>query len=322
MKTYFIFSSDRPRAVRINGKFYGKAEKEGFKIAYDDEIAPFVELCPITSDEDDCPLSFFADEKFLSSSHKNVAVTDLKGGFLIRNLTFPVERDFKLLAQNRINGSTITVFNDNGIKISMETGNDSFIESLPFLPSAISLSEAIIDGTNVAIISTEASNEDFENKMLAVYSLGKSPERLFFAEVTDFSTYGGLTVNTARRDVSKHVVCDELHFKDGKLVPTNRKIKSDNLFDPTALRKEVRSYAFFEELSVGGDVSVYLSDDMNEKKEKLREYLGNYIGVFPPTEEKYADFVGLLYKRAENLYFAEYFSPIYENEKIVNVIKK
>ena len=186
IKTYFIFSSDHPCAVKINGKLLGKAEKEGLKITYDEKIAPFVELCPVTSDDYNCALSFFADEKFLSSSHKNLAVTDLKGGFLIRNITCPTERDFKALAQSRINDSTITVFNDNGIKISIENGNCSFIESLPVQSSAISLLETKIDGVSVAIVSAQPLSEKFsDKKILAVYSLQKSPERLFCTEVTD-----------------------------------------------------------------------------------------------------------------------------------------
>lgn len=323
IKTYFVFSSDYPCAVRINSEFIGKTEKDGLKVIYDNGVAPFVELCPVTADADAFALSFFADEKFLSSSHKKLAVTDLKGGFLIKNLTIPTEREFKAFAQSKINDKTVTVFNDNGVKISIENGNCSFIESLPFPSSAISLSETVIDGVPVAIISAEILRDDLtDKKILAVYSLKNSPERLFCSEVSDFSIFEGLSVNIARHDVAKHVICDELHFKDGKLVPTNRKIQSDNLFDPSSLRKEVRSYAFFEELSVGGDISAYLSDDMNEKKDKLRGYLGTFIGVFPPTDENRCDCVGLLYKKAENLYYAEYFSPVYDNDKIINVIKK
>lgn len=313
---YFYFFSEYPAAVKLQGIYYGKIDRS-VKFCRLSYPLPLVEICPLTDAGN--YYTFFPDEKFLSAPPEYLSVTDLKGGYMLRFSASAKKDGFKILAQEKFSELSLTVFSDNGYKLSVETVNGSYIEELDFKPLSVTASMGVTG--NAGLLFCEFLTE--KGKILQVYKTA-DVTLLLKKEYVEFTVFeDGFALTEKLFDIAKHKIVYYFTF-DGKSVAENRakrEVTADGNFCPEDLVAGVIPYAFCEEFSVGGDYGYYLSDEIKENADKLGEYLGNFIGVTTPPAFKEQDRVGLVYKKGERTYSVEYFLFDLEGGKIVNVKK-
>ena len=127
---YFYFSAEYPAIIKLNGIYYGSITDTIKTCNFDNVDSPFIEVCPLSPRQ--TTVNFILDSSFLSYPPENVSVTDLKGGYLIKfNKTYNGS-EFSVVGQEKQSDFMATVFNDNGNKLSIETPNDFYAETLTF----------------------------------------------------------------------------------------------------------------------------------------------------------------------------------------------
>ena len=118
------------------------------------------------------------------------------------------------------------------------------------------------------------------------------------------------------------MICNHAYnASDGTVKETSRKVTANEKFNPENLPDFLIPYAFCEEFLCGGDFTRYLSDGIKENTDKLKGYLGEFIGVTtPPLFRDYKE-IGLIRKTTERKYSVDYYTFETEDKKINNIIK-
>lgn len=308
---YFYFSADYPAVLKVNGVYQGEITKSVKKVDVDCDCA-FIEFCPLVPTQKF--LSFLLNEQFILSPTENFAVTDLNGGYLIKGLKNHTYSDFRVLCQQKYNDAVVTVFTENTLKITIESTTDFLAETVAFSAYDAKIHRFDLDGSNFICIEFIG-----EQTLLAVYDLNLNKQ--FFRLVDGFSFDGGFTTTQKYFDIAKHAVTSTWGF-NGQFYEKNKNVCVKDSFTPTALSVDLLPYAFLEELLVGGDVSPYLTEQTLSVCDKLKEYLGEFIGVMPPPEFIESNYVGLIYAKSERNFYVNYIAFEFENLKICNAKKR
>ena len=121
----FYFISEFPAVIKINGVYCGKINKtiKSFDLLGD----TFVELCPLNRTEQ--PINFMLDHNFLSNPPDGTIITDLNGAFVINFMCISSFAPFSITAQQKFPFAVITVFRENGLKLSIETPHDFYAQT-------------------------------------------------------------------------------------------------------------------------------------------------------------------------------------------------
>ena len=310
---FFYFSSDFPAVIKLGGIYYGKLDRTVKHVNIDGDV-PFIEICPTVANERS--FNFFLDQEFLCSPPANVSVTDLKGGYLIkfeRNLFFP---QFKLIAQEKFPNALVTVFNENGLKISIETPNCFFIDTVPFITNSATIYNLNIDGKDCVAVFFNG-----EKNLVEVFSLSEKITKVFSRAVSSARFDCGLETEETFCDIAKHSVTSTWGFNQNSFIEKTRTVKKQKDFCLLDLNERIVPFAFLEELLVFGDVKEYLSTNLKDQSQKLYGFLGDFIGVFPPPIFRKIDEVGLIYPNGERKYKVEYFTFEIKNHLIYNIKK-
>lgn len=314
---YYYFSADYLSAIKINGIFKRKLTKgqQPF-ILTDKELGSpnqiFVELCPLNGDE--YPISFMLDNEFLSNPPKPIMIVDLKGGYFIKFLNLSRLAPFSVIAQHKLPYAIVTVFKENGLKISIETPNDFYAENLNFDCHDAKIMDFTLNGNQLIAI-------DFKGDINSChcYWLGDKITKVFCQEVQSFCTDNGFSTTQVFEDIRGHkVVCDWL-FDDRTMKIANRKISYEKDISIENLSDKIIGYAFLEEFLVGGEIKEFLCESMQDNARYLKDYFLEYIGVFPPPWFRDANEIALLYKKSQNTYYLNYYQFEIENKKIKNI---
>ncbi len=304
---YYYFGADFPAVLKINGIYYGSCYANAKFITTED--TPFVELCALN--EQGKSLSFVLDSEFLLCPRESVSVTDLDGGYFIKFELNCHGGEFKVVEQKRFSDSLVTVFNDNGLKISVESNSGFFAENFAFFEKDVEITHF----ETLPLVAVYFST----NKTLNVYLTTDGVKKVFSGQVSAYNINGDtLYTEETFVDMKKHVVKRHLKFTDGHFQILERTVDYKGFaFDKVS--KELLPYAFIEELLVGGDISEYLGQNMLENKSVLKEYLGDFLGVVPPPVFKEQDLVGLVYKDKKNRYKVKYLSCEIKDNLIENI---
>ena len=312
MDMYYYFSSEYPSAVKINGAFLGVISQE-VKFCSISEFGAFIEICSLLPTEPS--VNFLLTKEFLSSPPENISITDLKGGFLINCKPLNKGGMFAMLAQEKTDYAVVSVFIDNGLKVSLETPCDFFADEIPLSATSAEIKYFSVNNKPFVAI-TFISDKTY----LAVYSLNDKICKHLFLQVQDFSTENGLTTTEKRADMAKHVITTNWNT-DGEFKADSVSVTCADGFSATAIPISLVPYTFIEELLAGGDATVYLSDNVKRNADKLKGYLGEFIGVMPPPIFRDSAEVGLIYKSSRNIYEVCYFTFEFTENKIDNIIK-
>lgn len=308
----YYFSSEYLAAVKLNGAYLGLIDNSVTSIKIENENT-FLEICPINSNEH--ALNFILDYAFLSNPPSFACVTDLKGGYVIKFLKSYTGGEFKVLSQEKYDDLIATVYNENGIKISLETKNDFIIEPVPTDCDTVNLFRPELNKNLIAFA--------FYGKqtLLIVFNIDTKIEKVFFGLVDDFSFEKGLQTTENFLDIAKHSLVINWEFNGESFVEKERSLNKAENFNYLNLTERLLPYAFLEEFMLKGEFKVYLADNIVKNADNLFGFFGEYLGVMPPPLFRNFNEIGLIYRKTQNVYFVDYFSFQLENGKITSIKK-
>ena len=142
---------------------------------------------------------------------------------------------------------------------------------------------------------------------------------MFSDFVEDYSISDGLTTFQHLKDMAKHKNQTCWKIENNNLVPLNTSITRSQNFNLSTLPAPLIPFAFFEEVLCGGTFNEFLSENVLKNADKIKGYLGEFIGVMPPPLFRKPNEIGLIYKKDKNLYSVDYFSVTLKDNKIDNI---
>ena len=309
MQYYFI--SEFPAIIKVNGAYSGKIERAMKKFNLTEDA--FIELCPLNRTEQQ--MNFMLDSNFLTSPPEGIVITDLKGAFVISFVCLFSFAPFSIITQKKFPFAVVTVFRENGLKLSIETPTDFYTQTL-------FISDCEVNITPFSLNDKQFIAVHFLNSHLLTCFLLEDKITKVFSKTTNGVCFDfGLKTTHEFLDIAKHKLNIEWEYKDYSLTAKNTVIERDENYSVSSLSDSIIPYAFLEELLVGGNIDEFLSEDLKKNSNHLKGFFGEYIGVFPPPEFRSLDEVGLVFCKSEKEYYAEYFSFEIENKKIYNIKK-
>lgn len=312
---FYYFSSTIKSALKINGNFYGIIDLDIKPIKIESENA-FIELTPVNINAKS--ISFLLDDYFFSSPPSSIILTDLKGGYLIKFCPLKENNNFYIINQQKFDNLIATIFNENGLKLSLETPSDFYAQSFNLNFDSACIGQFQLNKHNFAYVSVE----NLENKkLLFVYSIENKIEKVFCREVDNFCVDNGFSTEENYLDIAKHKITSFWEFSDFSFKRTSFKIEKSQRFSINNLLDNIIPFAFLEDLLVNDKIEDYLSQNLLDNIEHLPTFFGDFLGVIPPPEFRSENEVGLIYSKNENSFYIEYFIFGVENKKI-NSIKK
>ena len=313
---YFYFFCDFPAVIKFQGVIFGTVDNS-VKFCNFEKPYPLTEICPLMGKGQN--FAFYLDDEFLNNPPINATITDLKGGYFIRLTKTEFNREFSIINQAKFRDATITVFTENGCKVSLETQTGFFAETLFFAPISAEFTHG--EGLNSNLIFAVMDCTD--KKILNVYGI-KENALLLSTEIDEFNiTPAGFTCTEKLKDIAKHEISREYFYShaDCAIKERDRKVKLSENFDREKLPASLIPYAFCEEFLCGGDFECYLAENVKENADKLGGFFGEFIGITPPPVFRNPKEIGFIYKLAERKYSVEYFTFELAEHKITNIKK-
>ena len=310
---YYYFSAKFCAVLKIDGVYHGQIDQKLKKIEIKN-CDSFIEICPLEVMQ--FPFSFILNEKFLFSPPNGVSVVDLKGGYLIEFNFLQDNSPFSILSQEKFSHAVITTFKENGLKISIETPNDFFAETIPFYCQSASITPFNL--SNKRLVAIQFIGKE---TLLNCYLLDGKVQKVFSRKIRDCSFNNGFKTTEEFLDIAKHKLTCSWGLDNDKIIKGEVSISTKENFCPSELKEHLIAYAFLEELLCGGEIGEYLADNIKENQTYLKEYFGEFLGVMPPPDFREFDEIGLIYKQSENKYKVEYFKFELKDKKIFNIIK-
>ena len=311
---YFYFCADYPAVIKLDGIYYGSITDTIKLLSVDSNCYPFVEVCSLSPKQP--TINFILDNNFIHNPPENVSITDMKGGYLIKLTSTFCGGEFSVINQTKTHDYITTVFNDNGYKLSIETPNDFFAESLPYKINTANFYNGT--GEYAKLLAVAINDNPI---ILNVYSLENKIKKIFCRSVCSFELNDKLTTTETFFDMAKHVRETCWDYKNKNLQERTVSVTKSPNFCTDKLPQKLIPYAFLEELFIGGDYKVYLSENVSKNADMLSEYFGAFIGIMPPPIFRFYEEVGVIYKKEEQQYYVEYFTFEFADGKISNIKK-
>lgn len=241
------------------------------------------------------PVQFFFDEAFLADPPDHVRLYYTREAVAVYVYDFPrAEALLRPLAQERLQGTLLTLYLQGGVQLSLENETGFHIVDLP---------DPFEQG-RIAQAGELFLIEAPENFCL----INRSGEVLVLSEGTVSEREPHVCAEVPFHDSLGHTAA--CTFEEGKL--TDCRIRTAR--KPTAA---TYALALFESALIGADCTPYLAENLTEKKDALGEYLGKYCSVVLTGS---AEVVGLVYERKPRVYDVRYFSVTLEEDgKISNI---
>lgn len=305
---FTFICAEYPFALKMNGILTPRRDGAAINTTERD-LLETVPLAPVM------PRGFFVDEPFMSASEPDVLKVDLRGGAFIKLLTPEEKTPFTAILQQKLNGALVTVYRENGLKLTAETANDAYICPLPRNLSDFHAEDAYLGGNRFIAVSAHASG--YEYLLLLATDGGLHPA--FESTVDGFSLDGELKTTTVYKDIAKHRAENSWVYSGGKFIPDKCTLSCGEHYSPNNLPIKLLPYAFCEALQSGDDLAPFISQALLNNADKLKSYLGEVVACIPPPTFRNKSEVGLVYKRGENLYECKYLTCEFEGRAICNV---
>lgn len=309
---YFYFSSKDQVAVRLSGGYFCVLGGDAVRVNLENPKNTLVEILPLNGKHDG--IYFLLDDNFLDSPINGVTVTDLKGAYAVSVSLSEKVDEFKVLFQERFNFGLATVFLDGNLKISIDTERESFVESLPIVTSNIKIETLSLYGENFIAVILEK-----DGYYISVYAVTSTLRRVFDGKFYDYRLSPDFTLIKKYSDIKKHKIELSFIYDGEKFIEKNRRVSHEK--EPKNLNQKIIPYAFLEDFLVGDSIDEYLSGNVLENKDKLKDYFGDFLGIAPPKDHRNINEVGLVYKKKENVYYIDYFTFEFDRDKICNLKK-
>ncbi len=312
---FYYFSSQIKCALKVNGIFYGIIDEQVKEINITKENA-YIELSPVNINAKS--ICFLLDQTFFNSPPPLIYLTDLKGGYLIKFCPLIENNAFYIIAQEKFENALVTLFNENGVKLSLETQKDFFAQSFMLNANCAQIGQFWLNNSPFVYINLETSAQ---KNQLIIYSIEDKIKQVFCRNIDSFNLENQLCTSENFYDIAKHKVTSFWDYQDNKLIRIDYKIEKSDKFNIENLSPKIIPYAFLEDLLVGDKIEDYLSQTLMENAKFLSDFFGNFLGIIPPPKFRDYNEIGLIYAKEENLYYTQYFIIETENKKIVNIKK-
>ncbi len=292
MKLYFLSST--PCVLRVGGAYFGQVgEFEKFaEITLKDNL--FAEFIP----QNALPVCFFLNEDLLFSPPNGVElyVTERGAAIFVREFP-PNDFSLKLIAQRRFENTLVTVFTQGETQVAIEDGKELFLSRLtPFSACEILHKDGVfLLKTSDLIYALNGRGEILLCKNYLAYT----------ATDDGFSLVCPLGDSLGRRSKESYTT------KNGTLARTEY-----SLLSPQGEENAPIAYAFFESVLIGGDFQTFLSDELKEKSDELKDFLGEFLSVVV-TDDPFK--AGIVKRRRERVFDVVYYQVETENGKITDI---
>jgi hypothetical protein len=311
MKVYFL--SSRPCILTLNGAYFGLTDT--FERSVD--ISPADNLFAQFTPENGLPVQFFLNENIRFHPPKGCEIYLLKNGLAVYAKDFPPsDLTLKTIAQEREDKTLVTVFRQGEIQLSIERSDGFFLATLPpsFEKTEITFYEEFL------LLNSQTE--------LAVFNL--KGKLLLLEKVNEFRIQDNELVATLPlSDLFFRTAECKWRFESDTLVQTAFSItqratfelglngrKSESTPASENIRDEILPYAFFESVLIGADYSHFLCDELKEKSNALKEFLGEYGSVVLTKNPRVC---GLVRKKAERLFEVDEYAVEIVDGKITDV---
>ena len=295
---YYYFSASYPAIIKINGIYFGDIFSTTKFINIDTDNA-FIEICPLKTSEK--PVNFILDKNFINTFNKNVCITDMKGGYLIKFLSSNICEDFKVIAQQKFNNAIFSAFTENGYFLSVESPFDFYAENIEF-------------AFDKAFFMPFESDKNFylavfegEDTLINGYRITNKIEKVYTCVCSFFDKEKFIAI-TNFKDMAKHTQQSELKIKGQNIEENIIKVDCKKHLTPHNINPALVPFAFLENFLARDDFSLFLCERLSKNADKLRSYFLNFIGIMPPPFFRGENEVGLIYKKSQNNYFVDYFT--------------
>ena len=308
------FSAEKPCMLRLGGVLVGAVgEAEKFADIGDAVLAEF-----LPEDGDLMPLAFRIGDGFFAGPPACADVYRYGCGADLFVRFAPRDTSLRVRAQERLGDALLTVFSEGKTQLSLECKGGFGLFGLPEADEYL-LGEQNIGG------ETFYSAECLRGKKRTLCLYSAEPREVFRDAVTGFECGEKLRVTFAFEDIAGHTAERTYRAESGVLAEESCTVRPREGFSPEALHEKLLPFALFQEIAAGGDTSPYLSPALAEKKDLLREYLGDFCGVYLPKEIFYLvhgqkNAAGLIYRRAENAFDVKFYETPLQNGKIANIL--
>ena len=308
------FSAEKPCVLRLGGALAGSiGEAEKFADCNDETI--FAEFLP--DDGDLMPLAFRIGEPFFAAPPACADVYRYDCGADIFVRFSPRNAAMRVLAQARFSDTLATVFSEGTTQLSLDRGGKFALFSLP-AADRYELKEEHVGKERFFFAECVRKKQT----RLCIYS--DDLREVFRGLAGDYTWGETLTVRFAADDIAGHTVVRTLRAEAGSLHETGRTVRPREGFAFESLHEKLIPFAFFQELLAGGDPAPLLTPALAERADLLRDYLGDFCGVYLPKEIFYlvhgpVNAVGLIYRRAENAFDVKFYRTELKDRMIANI---
>lgn len=301
MRIYFL--SSEPAALRLDGQYAGTIDMFDRYVEIDCKRGAFAEILPHSCRQ---TLNFFIDEDFFLKPHPFCKIYSAENERAIYIDGYAKKcGGIEMIAQERAAGTLITIFRFGEIYAAAEAGgatltklSDDFCEA--------EITAEVIGGCEYAAVRGKNAVALFRGEHI-----------VFFGGCGGFEAGKHLTLTVNADSCTRTVLTKEYSFDGEKMALVKESAARGK--KPTV---KILPFAFFESVLSGG-CEEYLCDDLRDRAAALKEYLGNFTAVTPPSEtaqKKYGEGVaGLIYPDGENMFEIKYFIVEIEDGKVTNI---
>lgn len=260
----YFFISNIPYHLKINGEYLGKVTKNLKFLSLNEPIS-FMEFLPINNKY----FPAYADESNVCGIKK---FKFLSGEIILPSFDKKPLTEFKVLAQKQflVNGYSylLSVVLDGTVKFYVD-GNVAIIENLPFTPN-----DCDVYTINNLVFFT------FTHKKTAVigYDFSFPTPKLIYKDLVD-----EFEINSPLK-IKKHFdfINPITIFEEWNLTPNVSLLSRKTELLKGQIPKQLLALSFMETVSVLGDLSIYLTSDLNARANDIYEFIKKPMLLFNP----------------------------------------
>ena len=193
-----------------------------------------VEVCPLGVGT---PITFLLDKTPPCQLPKNLTFTTCKNAVMI-NVNQHLQDEFKVIAQENFAHAQVTVFCDNGYKLSVQTQKDFYIEELDFKVENAQI-RAVFNNNALAICYNQ--NPCY----LAVYTFSNGIRKVV-GESANTVTFSPLCSVKNYCDMANHQTTTTYQMQNNNIVADKVTVALDGI-DISTLPPDLIPFAFAEE---------------------------------------------------------------------------
>lgn len=297
MKVYFL--SAQPCILTLNGAYFGQTDTFERFIEVNAKDNVYAKFCPQNAGD----IGFFLNEQLRIAPPDGCDVYLLKDGIAVYAHTFP-PTDFCLhsIAQARFGDTLVTVYKQGVIQLCIQTASSIFNATLSpcFAVCKIVSFEKffLLEGQNAFALFTKDARLLLQENFLSYQIDGE-----YFRAVLPLSDRLGRWAECEWKAQGDGIQQTQFCLKQAQG-------QSDNI------RDELLPYAFLESVLIGADYTPFLSEELQQKADALKQFLGNFTNVVLTQNPNVC---ALVYPKGERLFVLRYFTVSVQNGKIINI---